>query len=97
MGIVSMWNMTSKSEKMGPEKAGAYSADKDMNFGWMWSVALAMSTVFFLLHFGLQKMGMIEGPIEDAPTIEKGIAITPASAPVEVVADVAPKKEESEA
>ena len=94
-GLVSMWN--EPTTKLGPEKMGFYSADKDMNFGWMWSVALAMSTVFFLLHFGLQKMGMIEGPIEDAPTIEKGIAITPASAPLEVVADVAPKKEESEA
>ena len=93
MGIVSMFNMPSKSGTMGSEKAGVYSADKDMNFGWMWSVALAMATVFFLIHYGLQKIGAIEPPIEDTPTIEKGIAITLASAPVEVVEDVAVKNE----
>ena len=75
MSLVSMFNVP--TSKLGPEKAGAYSADKDMNFGWMWSVALAMSTVFFVFHYGLQKVGMLDPPIEDAPDV----ATAPASAP----------------
>ena len=96
MSLVSMFNVP--TTKLGPEKAGAYSADKDMNFGWMWSVSLAMATVFFLIHYGLQTIGVIDPPIVDTPEV----AISPAAAPatIEVVdateGSVNPK-EESEA
>ena len=96
MGIISMFNVPTTSGKLGSEKAGAYSADKDMNFGWMWSVALAMSTVFFLIHVLLQKANLVEPPIEDevAPAVP---AVAPAAAPVTVVDATEMPKEESEA
>ena len=63
---------------------------------WMWSVALAMSTVFFLIHVLLQKANLVEPPIEDevAPAVP---AVAPAAAPVTVVDATEMPKEESEA
>mmetsp|Transcript_11440 Transcript_11440/g.17062 ORF Transcript_11440/g.17062 Transcript_11440/m.17062 type:complete len:576 (+) Transcript_11440:424-2151(+) len=51
---------------MGPEKVGLYpKKPKDTNFSWMWSVAFALATGFFLFHLGLQKIGFIDPPIID--------------------------------
>ena len=67
-GIPTVFNETTYANdgtpKMGPERIGFYpKKNKDTNFSWMWTVAFAMSTVFFLIHFALQRAGMIDPPI----------------------------------
>ena len=50
--------------KMGPERVGYYpKKNKDTNFSWMWTVAFAMCTIFFLIQFALQRAGIIDPPI----------------------------------
>ena len=67
-GIPTVFNETTYANdgtpKMGPERIGFYpKKNKDTNFSWMWTVAFAMSTVFFLIHFALQRAGIIDPPI----------------------------------
>ena len=51
-------------ERMGKERMGYYpKKPDDGNFSWMWTVAFAMCTGFFLIHFALQRAGMIDPPI----------------------------------
>ena len=50
--------------RMGPERIGYYpKKPHDANFSWMWTVAFAMCTIFFLLQFALQRAGIIDPPI----------------------------------
>ena len=67
-GIPTVFNATTYANdgtpKMGPERIGYYpKKNKDTNFSWMWTVAFAMSTGFFLIHFALQRAGIIDPPI----------------------------------
>ena len=49
---------------MGKERMGYYpKKPHDGNFSWMWTVAFAMCTGFFLIQFALQRAGMIDPPI----------------------------------
>merc|ERR1719311_1330681 len=51
-------------ERMGKERMGYYpKKPHDGNFSWMWTVAFAMCTGFFLIQFALQRAGMIDPPI----------------------------------
>ena len=51
-------------ERMGKERMGYYpKKPDDGNFSWMWTVAFAMCTGFFLIQFALQRAGMIDPPI----------------------------------
>ncbi|KAJ8600877.1 hypothetical protein CTAYLR_006992 [Chrysophaeum taylorii] len=71
---------------MGPEKVGAYpKKPHDANFSWMWSVTFAMATVFFLIHYGMQKIGYIDPPIDTAAEVK--------GTPVETTGSVASLKE----
>jgi xanthine/uracil/vitamin C permease (AzgA family) len=50
--------------RMGKERMGYYpKKPDDGNFSWMWAVAFAMCTGFFLIQFALQRAGMIDPPI----------------------------------
>ena len=50
--------------RMGKERMGYYpKKPDDGNFSWMWTVAFAMCTGFFLIQFALQRAGMIDPPI----------------------------------
>ena len=70
-GIPTLYNATTAPkrrfddiERMGKERMGYYpKKPHDGNFSWMWTVAFAMCTIFFLLQFALQRAGMIDPPI----------------------------------
>ena len=70
-GIPTIYNAPTAGKKkydfiprMGPERVGYYPKKAhDANFSWMWTVAFAMCTIFFLLQFALQRAGMIDPPI----------------------------------
>ena len=67
-GIPTLFNANTYAHdgtpKMGPERMGMYpKTNEDTNFSWMWTVAFAMCTGFFLIHFALQRAGMIDPPI----------------------------------
>ena len=70
-GIPTIYNAPTAGKKkydyiprMGPERVGYYpKRPHDANFSWMWTVAFAMCTIFFLLQFALQRAGMIDPPI----------------------------------
>ena len=67
-GIPTLFNANTYAHdgtpKMGPERMGLYrKRNEDTNFSWMWTVAFAMCTGFFLIHFALQRAGMIDPPI----------------------------------
>ena len=67
-GIPTLFNANTYAHdgtpKMGPERMGLYKKrNEDTNFSWMWTVAFAMCTGFFLIHFALQRAGMIDPPI----------------------------------
>jgi xanthine/uracil/vitamin C permease (AzgA family) len=65
-GIPTIYNRSSASGKMGPEKVGLYpKIDDDTNFSWAWTTAFGMATVFMLFHLGLQRAGLIDPPITD--------------------------------
>ena len=63
-GIPTLFNANTYAHdgtpKMGPERMGMYPKDnEDTNFSWMWTVAFAMCTGFFLIHFALQRAGCL--------------------------------------
>ena len=70
-GIPTIYNAPTAGKKkydfiprMGPERVGYYPKKAhDANFSWMWTVAFAMCTIFFLLQFALQRAGIIDPPI----------------------------------
>ena len=70
-GIPTIYNAPTAGKKkydyiprMGPERVGYYpKRPHDANFSWMWTVAFAMCTIFFLFQFALQRAGMIDPPI----------------------------------
>ena len=70
-GIPTLYNATTAPkrrfddiERMGRERMGYYpKKPDDGNFSWMWAVAFAMCTGFFLIQFALQRAGMIDPPI----------------------------------
>mmetsp|Transcript_20323 Transcript_20323/g.60616 ORF Transcript_20323/g.60616 Transcript_20323/m.60616 type:complete len:143 (-) Transcript_20323:170-598(-) len=71
--VPTLYNRESATGKMGPEKAGMYpKINADTNFSWMWSVAFAMATGFFLIHYGLQQVGFIDPPIKRNHIKRKG-------------------------
>ena len=84
-GIPTMYNRTSATGKMGPEKAGLYpKINADTNFSWMWTTAFAMAAAFFAVHFGAQQAGLIDPPIDYDHVKRKGDKV-PAE-PVETAA-----------
>ena len=68
-GIPTLYNATTETGAMGPEKAGLYKKkNHDTNFSVPWVIAFAMATVFFLIHWGLQQKGYVDPPIvRDGP------------------------------
>ena len=76
--VFAAYNAWTKSEAMGPEKLGAYPLkDAYNNTSWMWSVAFAMATVFFFIHFILQNLGYIDPPIYDDADAEPAKGVEP--------------------
>jgi len=70
-GFFASFNAVANDGKWGPEKLGVYTVrddgglDDDNNNGWRWCVAWSLAAVLFILHYGMQKVGYIEGPVEE--------------------------------
>eukprot|EP00403_Amphidinium_massartii_P021817 CAMPEP_0178400512 /NCGR_PEP_ID=MMETSP0689_2-20121128/15827_1 /TAXON_ID=160604 /ORGANISM="Amphidinium massartii, Strain CS-259" /LENGTH=411 /DNA_ID=CAMNT_0020021309 /DNA_START=1 /DNA_END=1236 /DNA_ORIENTATION=+ len=70
-GFFASYNAVANDGKWGPEKLGVYTIrddgglDDDNNNGWRWCIAWSLAAVMFLLHYGMQKVGYIEGPVEE--------------------------------
>lgn len=68
-GFFASHNMDNEEGTAGNEKIGFYGKDEehDYNQGWRWAIAWALAVFFFAVHFGLQKIGYIDKPVEDEP------------------------------
>jgi xanthine/uracil/vitamin C permease (AzgA family) len=56
------------------EKIGFYPKEEehDYNQGWRWALAWGLAVFFFLVQFGMQKIGYIAPPVEDEKAAESG-------------------------